>query len=142
MGEYGKVVDSILPFYFIIISEVYAMNELEGLMIYKQYLELIYYTENIVIKYPKVEKLSLVSNIKNTTYSGMKKIIEAQKEYNKSNRIKILNNLDTELKMLKVLIRVSYKRKYINSKNYFAWSKKITNIGNLLGSWIKSCVRQ
>ena len=53
------------------------MNDLEGLMIYKQYVELIYYTENITIKYPKNEKLSLVANIKNTTYSGMKKIIEA-----------------------------------------------------------------
>ena len=32
------------------------MNELEGLMIYKQYLEMIYYTENITLKYPKSEK--------------------------------------------------------------------------------------
>ena len=32
------------------------MNSLEDLMIYKQYLEMIYYTENITIKYPKNEK--------------------------------------------------------------------------------------
>ena len=79
------------------------MNELEGLIIYKQYLELIYYTENITIKYPKSEKLSLVSTIKNNTYNGIYKIIETQKEYNKGKRIVILNELDTELKMLKVL---------------------------------------
>ena len=118
------------------------MNDLEGLMIYKQYVELIYYTENITIKYPKNEKLSLVANIKNTTYSGMKKIIEAQKERSQSRRIIILNELDTDLKMLKVLIRVSYKSKYISSKNYSAWSKKIFNISNLLGGWIKSCLKQ
>lgn len=118
------------------------MNELEELMIYKQYLELIYYTEKITIKYPKSEKLSLVSNIKNTTYNGMKKIIDAQKEYNKSKRIILLNELDTELKMLKVLIRVSYKNKYINSKNYSSWSKKLFNISNLLGGWINSCLKQ
>ena len=47
------------------------MNELEELIIYKQYLELIYYTENITIKYPKSEKLSLVSTIKNNTYNGI-----------------------------------------------------------------------
>lgn len=117
------------------------MNDLEGLMIYKQYLELIYYTENITIKYPKSEKLSLVSSIKNNTYTGMKKIITAQKEHNKNNRLIILNDLDTDLKMLKVLIRISYKNKYINSKNYYAWSKKLFNISNLLGGWIKSCVR-
>lgn len=118
------------------------MNDLEGLMIYKQYIELIYYTEKITIKYPKSEKTSLVSMIKNNTYEGMKKIIQAQKEYNHTKRINILNELDVELKMLKVLIRVSYKNKYINSKNYAAWSKKIFNISNLLGAWIKSCQKQ
>lgn len=118
------------------------MNDLEGLMIYKQYIELIYYTEKITIKYPKNEKISLVATIKNSTYLGMKKIIQAQKEYNHGKRIIILNELDTELKMLKVLIRISYKSKYINSKNYAAWSKKIFNISNLLGAWIKSCLKQ
>jgi len=118
------------------------MNELESLMIYKQYIELIYYTEKITIKYPKSEKLSLVTSIKNNTYDGMKKIIQAQKEYTKSKRIIILNELDTDLKMLKVLIRISYKSKYINSKNYAAWSKKIFNISNLLGVWINSCLKQ
>ncbi len=117
------------------------MNDLEGLTIYKQYVELIYYTENITIKYPKVEKLSMVSEIKNITYNGMRLIILANKEFNKSKRLEILNTIDVELKMLKVMSRVSYKKKYINSNNYKAWSKKITNIGNLLGGWIKSCLK-
>lgn len=111
------------------------MNDVEGLMIYKQYMELIYYMENSVLKYPKC----LVSNIKNNTYLGMKKIIMANKEFNKGKRINILNDLDTDMKILKVLIRLSYKKRYINGNNYRAWSKKISNIGNLLGGWIKSC---
>jgi hypothetical protein len=124
------------------LKDYWKMNELESLMIYKQYIELIYYTEKITIKYPKSEKLSLVTSIKNNVYDGMKKIILAQKEYSKSKRIIILNELDSDLKMLKVLIRVSYKGKYINSKNYAAWSKKIFNISNLLGAWINSCLKQ
>lgn len=71
----------------------------------------------------------------------MRKTILANKEFNKIKRIIILNEIDVELKMLKVMIRVSYKKKYINSKNYSAWSKKIYNIGNLLGGWIKSCLK-
>lgn len=117
------------------------MNELVGLMIYKQYLEMIYYTENITLKYPKSEKGAMVDEIKRITYNGMRKIILANKEFNKNKRIIILNEIDVELKMLKVMIRVSYKKKYINSKNYSAWSKKIYNIGNLLGGWIKSCLK-
>ena len=117
------------------------MNELEGLMIYKQYLGMIYYTENITLKYPKSEKGSMVDEIKRITYNGMRKIILANKEFNKNKRIIILNEIDVELKMLKVMIRISYRKKYINSKNYSAWSKKIYNIGNLLGGWIKSCLK-
>ncbi|MDD3452671.1 MAG: diversity-generating retroelement protein Avd [Bacilli bacterium] len=114
----------------------------EDLIIYKQYLILIYYTEMITEKFPKSQKLSLVTNIKNNTYDGMKKIILAYKYYEKTDKLKSLNELDINLKMLKVLIRISYKRKYINSKNYEAWSKKINNIGNLLGGWIVSCLKQ
>ena len=40
------------------------------------------------------------------------------------------------------MIRVSYKKKYINAKNYAAWGKKLANIGNLLGGWMKSCLKQ
>ena len=48
------------------------MKEVEDLIIYKQYLELIYYVESITEKYPKSVKLSLVTQIKNNTYDGMK----------------------------------------------------------------------
>lgn len=111
----------------------------EELIIYKQYTELIYYTEDILKKYPKVERYSLITDIKNTTYGGIKCIIYAYRTYKKEEKIKFLFKLDSELKFLKVLIRISYKNKYISSKNYSAWSKKIFNVCNLLGGWIKSC---
>ncbi|HOP65419.1 MAG TPA: four helix bundle protein [Bacilli bacterium] len=118
------------------------MYNLEDLLIYKQYLELIYYTESILVKYPKIEKNNICVQIKNNTYDGMKLIIRAQKSRDTKSRIRVLSELDVSLKMLKVLIRVSKKRKYINIKNYAAWSKKIMNICNLLGGWINSCLKQ
>ena len=117
------------------------MKEVEELIIYKQFIELIYYTEMITEKYPKVEKMGLVSNIKNNTYDGLKNVISAYKYYEKKDKLKFLNNLDINLKMIKVLVRISHKRKYISHKNYEAWSKKINNIGNLLGGWINSCLK-
>lgn len=54
----------------------------------------------------------------------MKLIIKSEKEFIKNKKIEYLKELDSILKMLKVLIRVSYKRKYINSNNYKAWGKK------------------
>ena len=81
----------------------------EELIIYKQYTELIYYTEDILKKYPKVERYSLITDIKNTTYEGIKCIIYAYRTYKKEEKIKFLFKLDSELKFLKVLIRISYK---------------------------------
>lgn len=118
------------------------MKDVSELIIYKQFIELIYYTEMITEKYPIMERNSLVSTIKTTTYDGMKNVLSAYKLYDKSDKLKALNNLDINLKILKVLIRVSHKKKYINHKNYEAWSKKINNIGNLLGGWINSCLKQ
>lgn len=114
----------------------------EDLIIYKQFIELIYYTENILMKYPKCERFALASTIKNTTYEAMRYVIDAYKEYNREQKITYLNKLDTTLKMIKVMVRVSYKKKYINPKNYAAWGKKLANLGNLLGGWMKSCLKQ
>ena len=115
------------------------MKEVDDLIIYKQYIELIYYTEQITEKYPKSEKVALVTTIKTTTYNGIKNIIDAYKSYEKQEKIHHLNQLDTNLKFLKVLIRISYKRRYISNKNYTAWAKKLTNLSNLLGGWMKAC---
>ncbi len=117
-------------------------NQIEEMEIYKKYTELYYYTYLITDKYPKSEKNSLVSDIKHATYLGFTNIIAAHKNYNKTERLKYLNQLDTELKVLKMLIRISYKRKYINVYNYESWSRKITNVSNLMGGWIRSCLKQ
>lgn len=65
----------------------------------------------ITRKYPKYEKFCLVNDIKCRTYKGLELIIRC----------------------IQVFVRVSYKNKYITNNNYFAWSNKLFNIGNLLG---------
>lgn len=114
-------------------------NEVENLIIYRQFVELIYYTLSVLPKYPKVERTSLCEDIKQTTYRGLECILYAYRVYDKSEKLNYLTELDIKLKFIKVLIRISYKKKYISSKNYAAWSKKLFNIGGLLGGWITSC---
>lgn len=115
---------------------------MEDLKIYKEYVALINYTYLITKKYPSKEKYNLANEIKKNTIEGISYIIEAQKCFNKTDRIKCLNLLDNKLKILKVLVRVSYKQKFINNRNYASWSTKLTNICNMLGGWIKSCQKQ
>ncbi len=117
------------------------MNNVEDLIIYKQYVELIYYTEQITKKYPKSERFCLCTQIKNCTYDGIKNILTAYKKYDKSEKLAALNNLDIDLKMLKILVRISKKNKYINNNNYCAWVKKLTNINNLMLGWFSKCAK-
>ena len=100
---------------------------LEDLVLYKKYVDLMYYGYTLMIKYPKYEKGSLVKDIKNNLTKGLEDIIN----FNKYKKIIYLEDLDKNLKVLLVLIRISYKMKYISNKNYSAFSKKISLINKL-----------
>lgn len=118
------------------------MKNNNTLIIYQKYLELIYYSYNIVLKFPKSEKFALVQEIKQTLADGLRSLLFAQKEFSKRDKLKHLNELDTNLVLLKVHVRMSYKFQYISMQNYNAWSELITNVCNMLGAWIKSCLKK
>ena len=111
----------------------------ERLLVYQKLVDLIYYSKNLLIKYPKSERFDLCENIKNTLYKCLKNIIFAWKAYDNKIKIKYLMSTDIELIFLKSLITISYKSKYITQKNYMVWNNKIEEIGKLIGSWSKIC---
>ena len=113
-----------------------------NLVIYQKYMELIEYTNNILRKYPKSETFALVKECKSTLYAGLRLLIYAIKAFHKQDKLKYLNELDTNLHIMKVHIRLSYKYKYISMQNYQSWSNLITNICNMLGGWINSCQKR
>lgn len=117
-------------------------NTPNNLVIYQKYLELIYYSNDITRKYPKSEKFSLVTEIKSTLYTGLRNLMYAIKSFQKQDKLKYLNELDINLNLLKVHVRLSYKYQYITMQNYQTWSSHITNICNMLGAWITSCLKR
>ena len=112
------------------------------LLIYQKYVDLIEYGYKLLIKYPKYEKYALVSEIRRNMYQSLKYILYANKITNKYNRLDILNILDAEIATQSFFVRFSYKNKYINTSNYYEWSKRLEEIGKILGGWIKSCLRE
>lgn len=113
-----------------------------NLAIYQKYMELIEYTNNIVRKYPKSETFALVKEIKSTLYSGLRLLMYAIKVFNKQEKLRYLNEIDINLTLLKVHIRLSYKYKFITLKNYQSWCILLTDICNMLGAWILSCQKK
>lgn len=111
-------------------------------IIYQKYLDLIYYSNDLVRKYPKSERFVLVEEIKRTLYNGLRLLVFALKIYNKQEKLKYLNELDACLKLLQVHIRISFKYKYISMQNYSTWSNKLAEICKMLGGWISSCLKK
>ena len=105
-------------------------------------MDLIYYSNDIVRKYPKSERFALVEEIKHTIYAGLRMLIHAIKSYAIPEKMKYLKELDVDLSLLKIHVRLSYKYQYISNKNYASWSSIITDICNLLGGWISSCQKR
>ena len=66
----------------------------------------------------------------------------AIKSYKPNDKLKYLNELDINLNLLKIQVRLSYKYKYITMQNYTFWSSLITDICNMLGGWINSCLKR
>lgn len=114
----------------------------QNLLIFKKYTDLYYYAYNLLEKYPKQERFALSTDIKNSLNTSLKLILYAQKVFEPKEKIKYLNKLDAELVYQRFVIRVSYKKRYISSNNYRVWSYKITEIGKMLGGWIKSCQKE
>lgn len=111
---------------------------LEDLQIYKKYLDLMYYTYELTIKYPKCEKLGIVTDMKRYLHLGLKDIISYQRDFDNINKLNYLISFDSNIKIFTTLVRISYKMKYINNSNYKAFSRKITIISNMLGGIIKN----
>ena len=109
------------------------------MIIYQKYMNFFYYTYDLVKKYPKHERFCLVQEIKNSLLGGLREIIQALKSQQKYEKIKYLKEMDVNLNLLKVYMRISYKYKYITLQNYNTASEHLTEIGKLLGGLLKAC---
>lgn len=113
-----------------------------SLLIYQKYTELFYYTYDLLKKYPKSETFTLAAEIKNNLFKGHKLLMYAMKIYSSKDKIKYLNELDISLSLLKFQIRLSFKYKYITNQNYETWAKHVSEVNNMLGGWINSCLKR
>ena len=112
----------------------------EEMIIIKKYQEMMLYVYSLLKKYPNSEKFTLASETKKCMFEAFELLMWAKKQYSKNAKVKYLNEVDIKLSCLKVYVRIAIKNKYINARNYRAWSYKITNISNMLGGWISECL--
>ena len=112
------------------------------LLIYQKYIDLVEYGYNLLKKYPKSEKYGLTSEMRKSMFETIRLILYANKIANRGIRLQTINKIDAEISSQKFFVRFSYKNKYISHSNYFEWSKRLDEIGKIIGGWIKSWLRE
>jgi four helix bundle protein len=108
---------------------------MENLIIYQRVYDLMIYLFPIIDRFPRHEKFVLCTELKNCILIIARKIVRANKSRNKR---PILYDIDVAIEEVRLLIRFAHDRKYLSHKSYEETSKRINEIGRLLGGWLKS----
>ena len=106
------------------------------LIIYKKAEDLLDFVYPVLINFPNAEKFALSQEIKQAFYALLRNIMLANNIRTK--RRLYQEEVDAHLKLLLVLFTVAKKQKYITQKKNVQIQQRLTEIGKLLGGWMKA----
>jgi four helix bundle protein len=96
--------------------------------------DMIKYVYTALRYFPKSERFTLAADIKESMFKILSLIIRCNKARDKN---KYFKEIDIELIVFKSYIRLSMELEFIPIKKYENISNYITEIGKMLGGWIK-----
>lgn len=94
------------------------------------------YIIDIIIKLPRTEKFNLGNEYKSNVYQMMSHIMYLTK-IESSRKLELLNQIDCQLNIQRIYLRIMYKYHWINEKKFKVAIEKIGEIGRILGGIIK-----
>ena len=92
-------------------------------------------------KFPKKSRFTIVSRIDNLGLDIMEGLVIASYS-GRDKKIRILKDINIKLERLRVLLRLSSKRKFINLTSFEYAMRKVDECGKMVGGWIKERERQ
>ena len=115
---------------------MYAMKP--DFIIYTRMLEALQWIFVKVNTFPKKQRFVLGQQIETSALVCLRLIIQANNEKHAEKvRIK-LEDLNTELEVLRSLLRIGFEMKFLSAKSLGYITKKIDEVGKMTGSWIKT----
>ena len=111
-------------------------GNVENLLLFKKFEEFVYYFEPVVEKFPHSENFALKADIKRCLHRVLELIIITNRS---SRKLDGWYKVDTEFEILRVYIRLSFKKgsKYLSFHSYEVAEKKLIELGRILGGLIK-----
>lgn len=110
---------------------------MEELKIQQKTYDMIKYGNKCLLQFPRAERYALASEIKQSMYTILRLIIEANRE--RGSKRTIQAKIDVELETLRTFIRLAADKDtaYLSIRKYEIWSKQLAEIGRMLGGWMK-----
>lgn len=98
---------------------------------------MIKYGNHCILQFPKSERFALGNEIKQSMYKMLRLISVANRSRNKRPH---LVELDVELDVLRAFVRLAADpdTRYLTIKKYEHWSKQLSEIGRMIGGWMKT----
>lgn len=108
-------------------------NELKLIPKAEQYIQ---YMLEVLLKLPRVEKFSIGTEYKSSMYKMINNILYLNKNPI-TERLYIINQVDSELNCQRIYLRIMYKNRWIDEKKFQISINKIAEIGKIVGGLIK-----
>lgn len=108
---------------------------MEKLVIFQKTFDCYKYLYVALRQFPKSERHVLAADIKNIMNEFLQLLIVANKSWNKT---KFINDADVKLDMIRIHIRLAKELQFLKMKQYEILSTQLSEIGRLLGGWLKS----
>ena len=96
----------------------------------------IQYMLDLITKLPRIEKFNIGNEYKKIMYEMLENILYLNKIEDRY-CLEILNKVDAQLNMQRILVRIMMSNKWINEKKCKIIMEQILEIGKILGGLIK-----
>jgi len=106
----------------------------EYLLIVKKIRELIKYNSVMLLHFPKYEKFLLAERIRELAYSLYEGAIIVNKRFHKKTT---MTDMNVNHELLRQLVNLAYELKYIDSQKHRVCQAHISEVGKMIGAWVK-----
>jgi len=110
------------------------MSKKQKLEIFTKTYDFILWMLNHTNKFPKSSRFSIAVRIENRLLDFLEIIIEANQL---SNKVDKLTQADRILEFVRIFVRISKDMNFMNLSSYEFASRKLNELGRLLGGWLK-----
>lgn len=108
---------------------------LEELPIFIRWRKFLNWHLETTAKFPKRVRFTLSSRMDNLALDILTRIVEAAYTHDKRD---ILQRINLDLEVMRVLMRVCYEQRYLSSRSYEFAVKELYEVGRMVGGWMKS----